>query len=41
MKSSGTDESVLIEILGNRIAAQRVEIRNTYKKKFDRVCKIT
>jgi hypothetical protein len=39
MKSVETDGSVLVEILGSRITAQRVEICDAYKTKFRRVRK--
>jgi hypothetical protein len=36
MKGSGTDENTIIKIVANRTQKQRVEIKELYKKKFDR-----
>lgn len=38
MKGLGTDDEILIHILGNRSTDQRVQIRDKYKVMFGRVC---
>ena len=37
MKGFGTDEQTLINILGNRNTAQRLQIKATFKSKLGRV----
>ncbi|CAF4219276.1 unnamed protein product, partial [Didymodactylos carnosus] len=36
MKGMGTDEKTLINILGNRVTAQRLQIKDAFKSKFGR-----
>jgi hypothetical protein len=36
MKGTGTDENTIIKIVANRTQKQRIEIKESYKKKFDR-----
>jgi hypothetical protein len=37
MKGIGTDEKTLIDILGNRNTAQRLQIKTAFKSKHNRV----
>jgi hypothetical protein len=39
MKGIGTDEQMLINILGNRTTDQRLQIRAAFQTKFNRVSK--
>lgn len=36
IKGSGTDEKILIDIMGNRNTVQRLKIKDTYKAMFGR-----